>query len=198
MPLAMVIENDVEAQRTAAAVLTREGFELTATASLHEARARLDDLRPQLLLSSPELPDGDGLALLAEFPPAELPTVIVLANSCHEADHWIHESVSYHCVSKPIDPGQLASAIRRSDIQLPPPLHTDSDPMLDAETAGSRLATPGDFLRVKVPSRIADMERELILATLRKFQGSKVRTASALGISLKTLYNRLQEYRSGQ
>jgi DNA-binding NtrC family response regulator len=34
------------------------------------------------------------------------------------------------------------------------------------------------------------------VATLSHFDGSKLETAKALGISLKTLYNRLQEYRN--
>jgi two-component system, NtrC family, response regulator AtoC len=36
----------------------------------------------------------------------------------------------------------------------------------------------------------------LILATLEHFEHQRERTAAALGISLKTLYNRLKEYGS--
>ncbi len=41
---------------------------------------------------------------------------------------------------------------------------------------------------------LADADRELILATLAQCGGVKARAAEALGISLKTLYNRLMEY----
>jgi len=41
---------------------------------------------------------------------------------------------------------------------------------------------------------MAEAERSLILATLRHFDNQKERTAAVLGISLKTLYNRLKEY----
>jgi len=41
---------------------------------------------------------------------------------------------------------------------------------------------------------MADAERELILATLLHFHHHKERTAATLGVSLKTLYNRLKEY----
>ncbi|MFT3905159.1 MAG: sigma-54 dependent transcriptional regulator [Steroidobacteraceae bacterium] len=50
------------------------------------------------------------------------------------------------------------------------------------------------LLEIPVPSRISDVERQLVIATLRKFGGSKIRTAEALGISLKTLYNKLRSY----
>jgi len=50
-------------------------------------------------------------------------------------------------------------------------------------------------IRVNVGMTMAEVERRLIVATLSHFDGSKAKTASMLGISLKTLYNRLQQYR---
>lgn len=41
---------------------------------------------------------------------------------------------------------------------------------------------------------IKDVEKTLIEKTLEHFEGNKTQTAEALGISLKTLYNRLSEY----
>lgn len=49
-----------------------------------------------------------------------------------------------------------------------------------------------DGLRAGRPIR--DVERELILKTLEHFSADKNAAADALGISLKTLYNRLHEY----
>ena len=50
------------------------------------------------------------------------------------------------------------------------------------------------MLRVKVGSRLADVERRLIVATLEALGGNKGKAAEVLGISLKTLYNRLNMY----
>jgi DNA-binding NtrC family response regulator len=50
---------------------------------------------------------------------------------------------------------------------------------------------------VPVGTTIADAERALILETLRYCDGAKERTADMLGISLKTLYNRLRAYEGG-
>ncbi|MDX3904062.1 MAG: sigma-54 dependent transcriptional regulator [Pigmentiphaga sp.] len=50
-------------------------------------------------------------------------------------------------------------------------------------------------LAVGIP--LPDAQRELILATLAHFGGDKRQTASTLGISLKTLYNRLDSYKHG-
>jgi two-component system, NtrC family, response regulator HydG len=53
-------------------------------------------------------------------------------------------------------------------------------------------------LNIRVGSRILDMERSLIEATLDYFQGNKRRAADALGCSLKTLYNKLNGYSQSQ
>ena len=41
---------------------------------------------------------------------------------------------------------------------------------------------------------MADAERELLLATLRHCRGNKRRAADVLGLSLKTVYNKLVGY----
>jgi two-component system response regulator AtoC len=53
-------------------------------------------------------------------------------------------------------------------------------------------------LRVKVGEPIAEAERRLIVATLEQLDGDKKRAAELLGISLKTLYNRLAVYAAAQ
>ena len=47
---------------------------------------------------------------------------------------------------------------------------------------------------IPLGSSLAEMEREMILATLDFYENQRERAAAALGISLKTLYNRLKEY----
>ncbi|MGB5245388.1 MAG: sigma-54 dependent transcriptional regulator [Woeseia sp.] len=41
---------------------------------------------------------------------------------------------------------------------------------------------------------IADVEKDLIMATLKQLKGDKKAAAASLGVSLKTLYNRLKDY----
>ena len=75
--------------------------------------------------------------------------------------------------------------------------HIDED-CLPVDVAAARpAATEVDSakLRIRVGSSIADTERRLILATLEELDGDKKEAAKALGISLKTLYNRLNQYK---
>ncbi len=59
-----------------------------------------------------------------------------------------------------------------------------------AATSGSS----GPSITIPIGTSMAEAERQLILATLEHFNQQKERTAAALGVSLKTLYNRLKEY----
>src|SRR5690606_33248612 len=52
----------------------------------------------------------------------------------------------------------------------------------------------GSEILVPVGVPLADANRQLILATLKQCGGVKKAAAEMLGISLKTLYNRLDEY----
>jgi DNA-binding NtrC family response regulator len=49
-------------------------------------------------------------------------------------------------------------------------------------------------IEAPIGSSLDDVERKLIVATLKHFEGDKRRTADVLGCSLKTLYNKLHAY----
>jgi len=67
-----------------------------------------------------------------------------------------------------------------------------------AAARGGDAATDPERLDIRVGSRIYDVERSLIEATLDYFKGNKRRAADALGCSLKTLYNKLNGYSQSQ
>lgn len=60
------------------------------------------------------------------------------------------------------------------------------------------LSAGGDeaALRIPIGTSLAEAERWMIMATLKKCGGNKTRAAALLGVSLKTLYNRLNAYRA--
>ena len=65
-----------------------------------------------------------------------------------------------------------------------------------AELREPRAAQELTVLQVPVGTNLADVERWMIFATLQKCGGNKTRAAALLGVSLKTLYNRLNAYRA--
>ncbi len=68
--------------------------------------------------------------------------------------------------------------------------------MGDARSNALDPAADGHCLSIRVGTALADVERQMIMATLGLCSGNKTRAAAVLGVSLKTLYNRLNEYRT--
>lgn len=58
--------------------------------------------------------------------------------------------------------------------------------------------TSGADVSIDVGTSIAEAEKRLIIETLERLEGDKKQAAEVLGISLKTLYNRLNSYGMGR
>jgi DNA-binding NtrC family response regulator len=87
---------------------------------------------------------------------------------------------------------ELKNVVERAVILANESIDLDALPTVKA--TGPSGEVEDNTLRVTIGSTLADVERRLILSTLEAFDGHKGRTAEALGISLKTLYNRLNIY----
>jgi DNA-binding NtrC family response regulator len=83
--------------------------------------------------------------------------------------------------------------VRRAFILAEESIDLDGLPVATAPGAGpsSGGAAP-DAIRVGMS--LAELERYFILATLEQYGGDKRKAAEVLGISLKTMYNRLNNY----
>jgi DNA-binding NtrC family response regulator len=100
--------------------------------------------------------------------------------------HTIATLIAYHW---PGNVRELRNFIQRAYIL--------SDQVIDTDALQPGLApssAAGLTLAVPIGSSLADVDRQLIFATLDLCGGIKKRAADLLGISLKTLYNRLEEY----
>ena len=120
------------------------------------------------------------------------------------AQHFLDEVNAAHGTAKVISPDGLAclndyhwpgngrelrNYMQRSFIL--------SDQTIDAAALAPTMtpqSSAGLTLSIPVGTSLADVDRKLIFATLELCGGVKKRAADILGISLKTLYNRLEEY----
>ena len=55
-----------------------------------------------------------------------------------------------------------------------------------------------DVIRLRIGTTVEEAEKGLILRTLEHTRNNKTRAAEILGISLKTLHNKLKEYGGGR
>jgi DNA-binding NtrC family response regulator len=101
---------------------------------------------------------------------------------------------------------ELKNVIHRAFVLSDDEVDVDIDAAATGEAAESAISVPrtpgvatpplGEPFAVRIPVGMSldDAERALIKATLDSVDGSKVKAAQVLGISLKTLYNRLHAY----
>ena len=87
---------------------------------------------------------------------------------------------------------ELKNAVQRAFILADSELSPADFPT--AQTTEATISVNADGLKVAVGTPIDKVERQLIYATLNQYHGDKTKTAEVLGISLKTLYNRLKQY----
>jgi len=93
---------------------------------------------------------------------------------------------------------ELRNVVQRAYLMAIDEIITDewlpSDVAAAPGTTGLATSDNGMTLTIRLGTTLAEAEYQLILASLQYFNNHKERTAAALGVSLKTLYNRLKEY----
>src|SRR5207249_4842796 len=78
----LIIDNDSEASSNLAELLTRSGYQASVAENGSVAQARLEELRPDLIIMDIMLPDVDGLILCADIKStSQVPIIVCSATS---------------------------------------------------------------------------------------------------------------------
>jgi DNA-binding NtrC family response regulator len=104
-------------------VLTRAGHGVTSAATLAEARAQFDLVRPRLVLLDLQLPDGDGLEFLDQLHAnaPEVRVIVVTANGSINRAVQAMRAGAFDFLVKPFDDGRLLSAVQNALATAPLP-----------------------------------------------------------------------------
>jgi two-component system response regulator AtoC len=86
---------------------------------------------------------------------------------------------------------ELENMIERAIVTTRNEVLTDSDFPIELQLGGVETLGGG----LKIPMSLEEGNKFLILKTLEKFNGNKTRAAEALGVSARTIRNKLSEYR---
>jgi DNA-binding NtrC family response regulator len=162
--------------------------------ALREGRLR-EDLYYRLSVFSLELPP------LRERPEDIDALVEATLREFQAQAHHPIRGVSHECLQVlraytwPGNVRQLRNVIERAVIVSRAPVLEVADLPPELQPA----AAPNSHLQVTLGSSLAEVERQLITRTIEFVGGNKTRAAEVLGVSLKTLYNRLdrRERREG-
>ena len=111
-PTALIVDDDADQCCILEVLVRREGFAVQSAGSLAEARTKLADGTPDVVLIDLKLPDGDGLAWLRSEEAAAGAQVIVITGGAtidSAVDAIRGGAVDY--LTKPIDDARLTAAL---------------------------------------------------------------------------------------
>ena len=112
MSRALVVDDDLSFMMGVAELVTREGFETTTANSLTEARERLKEDPPDVVLVDLMLPDGQGFELLGDVPPGARTEFIIISG--HATVESVIEALRagvLDYLTKPVDIPRLKSVL---------------------------------------------------------------------------------------
>src|SRR5262245_6564231 len=112
MPVALIVDDETKALAAMTELVEKEGFSAIAAASLQEARGKLAQTRPDVVLVDLMLPDGSGLDLLQEIEPSERPELILITGfaSVDSAVAALRHGVLDY-LTKPVDIRRLKTVL---------------------------------------------------------------------------------------
>jgi DNA-binding NtrC family response regulator len=179
----LIVEDEASLREQLIRAATDWGFPATP-ASSGEIAARLNDAHPFdiaiLDLGLPGMNGIDTLARLRQRAPNLQGIILTGSATVPAAKAAIHLGI-VEFLTKPSNRGELEQAIDRARRRVPSELPVRRG--------------PGECAAAAASSRNwGDVERDHILAAVERNAGDRSQTARELGISRKTLYNKLKAY----
>ncbi len=94
----------------------------------------------------------------------------------------------------PVAAAVAAAQSTPASVVLPVPAAAPPEPVEEIEIPVKAPGLDGDAIHVRIGTTVEAAEKDLIVRTLEHTRNNKTRAAEILGISLKTLHNKLKEY----
>jgi DNA-binding NtrC family response regulator len=186
--LALVADADPLTCNIVVQVVSSIGLRAVAARGARELLTRIEQDQPEIVFSSLDLPDGNGLSLQfdarARAPQARLvlmcrqPTVETVIEA-------LRNGVS-DILLKPVDPGTVRAVVDRA--MRGAGQTTDSVGTPSAAAEGSV-----DAITVQLSGGLDQIKRAVVLATVRRYNGNKSAAARVLGIPRRSLYRLLAD-----
>lgn len=193
-PRVLIVEDEARLRELLIDVTPDMGFEPSGARTAEQAIAHLDeyaDAQPHVVLLDLNLPVMSGLDFLAKLRErkshAATPVIIMTGfGDLPAAQEAIRLGVT-DFLTKPCHLGEIEAALGRARHQL-----IESFPKKGSDPLNE--VTPPSPVQPDDTVTIAELEKRAILAALRRTDGNRSAAATELGISRRTLYNKLAEY----
>ncbi len=181
-PSVLIIDDEKRLRELLGRSVARMGFVVHEVGSAEDAAARMKQAPCDIVLLDLNLPGKSGVDfmddLLRHWPQTK---VIVLTGfgDLESAQKAVRHKLADY-VTKPFDLGDIERALDRARRQMG---MADREPLapLQNQSAGSM-------------GTLAVMEKHMILEAIQRHQGNRTAAAEELGITRRTLYNKIEQY----
>jgi len=200
----LIAEDDPSTRRVLRELVSRWGFSAEEASDGLQVREILRSYQPDILLMDIDAPTLDGITVLDEIRNRHLPATTVVITGENEMFESVKaaKSGAEDYLEKPVEPNVLKSLLakiceRRAASDEQPGGEAAADKPSAPQSCGVQNRTwTWPAFEVRVGTKLEDVEYDLITHTIEAVKGNKTRAAAMLGISLRTLYNRLARYRA--
>jgi DNA-binding NtrC family response regulator len=191
----LAVDDDPEALEAVVDLLRADGHEVHAAASLDEAEDLLHRESYHLVVTDLVMPGGSGIdvtRLVREALPQTPVLVLTGRPSLETAVEALKLGASDY-LSKPVDPAALRRLV--GDLLRDRPRVPPNRLLAVVREDRSRPPVAGaPAIQLPIGTTMKEAEREVIARTLDANRWNKNRTARILGISRRSLYNKLERY----
>ncbi len=190
----LIVEDEPRLRDLLLHALPDMGFTGAAAKSAEEGLRILEQQPHQIIVLDLNLPGMSGLEFFAKVREKWAATQVVVLTGYGDletAKQAIHLNVA-DFLSKPCPLGDLEAALERARARFREP--SKAKPALQFLDEPKEEYTPPPDAEARGAATLAEIERDHILAALHRNEGNRNATAEELGISVRTLYYRLNEY----
>jgi DNA-binding NtrC family response regulator len=185
-PHILIIDDEPRMRDMLHRAVTSWGHKATTARSAEEALRLTQSDPPNIVILDLNLPAMSGMEFLERLRESHPATEVIILTGFGDleaAKKAIHLDV-VEFLTKPAHLGELEQALDRARKRL------------EESTSPTAISPPAPMTPPDLPpaTTLDEVEREHILAALVRNNGNRSATATELGISLRTLYYRLNEY----
>lgn len=183
----LVVAVEVNARTSVVESLRADGHDVEVASDAQEALGRRDTFSPHVVVVDFDMRGIDGIVerlRSSESPPS---VVCLTGHAGGPTAHLALRAGAAATVSKPLDVEELSLVVRRAaEYTMLDRENRELRARLEQVMTNGMPAVPG--------SRLDDIERYVILETLKLTRGSTSKAAEMLGISVRTIQYRLHDY----
>jgi DNA-binding NtrC family response regulator len=209
----LIVDDDPAHRDSLMRIFLRANYEIESAANGHAAIEWLKNKEFSIVLTDLIMPNIDGIAIIQASKKIQPDTPILLMTAYSSLENAVAamREGAYNFLAKPIRRNELLLAIEKAlefrklsseNTSLKKILNTHhhEKQMMDTISVNSHQNTypiSAEIVPFRVGMTLEQIEEAMIRATLESVQGDKPKAAKILGIGLRTLYRKIEQFNIG-